>query len=82
MSGTGSVAGVSEYVPTLTVYDCEAVTEFASVASTVNVNEPDAVGVPLIVPVDVPSERPVGSAPDVTVKVIGVVPPDVCTVSL
>jgi hypothetical protein len=44
------------------------------VALTVGVKTPTALGVPLMVPVEVPRVNPEGSAPPVTVQVIGVVP--------
>src|SRR5450756_332006 len=44
--------------------------------------EPVAVGVPVMAPVAVLSERPVGSAPAVTAKVYGAVPPEAETVWL
>ena len=42
-------------------------------AVMVPVKVPDALGVPVIAP-PVPSVRPVGSEPEVTVKLIGVLP--------
>ena len=46
-----------------------------SVTFTVKLNEPDAVGVPEIVPPD-ESVRPPGRAPELRVQLYGVVPPD------
>jgi hypothetical protein len=46
----------------------------ALVAVTVGAKTPVVVGVPLMVPVEEPSVKPEGSAPPVTVHVIGVVP--------
>ena len=62
------------------LYACVAVTLFASVASIVKVYEPATVGVPVIAPVAVSSDNPVGNDPSDTEKVIGAVPPDVATV--
>ena len=44
------------------------------VAATVNENVPAAVGVPLIVPVDALSDKPVGNDPLDMLHVMGVVP--------
>ena len=78
MSGAGSVpvviASVDAIVP---LYDCDAVTLLASVAVIVKLYVPPLVGVPLMTPEDVLSERPVGSAPAVSANVMGAVPPDV-----
>src|SRR5271167_1235941 len=46
-----------------------------SVAFAVNVNEPDAVGVPESVPVDAARLMPAGKAPDLLLQLNGVVPP-------
>ena len=43
-------------------------------ALTVKVKTPGAVGVPLMMPVEDPKESPAGSAPLVTLHVIGAVP--------
>jgi hypothetical protein len=81
MSGTGSALVVIESAETIVpLYACDAVTLFASVALIVKLYAPAADGVPLIAPVDVSSERPVGSAPAETLNVIGAVPPLVATV--
>ena len=83
MSGTGSVPVVIEIAETMVpLYDCDAVTEFASVAVTVKLYAPAAVDVPLIAPVDVSRLKPAGSAPEVILNATGAVPPDVCTVWL
>jgi hypothetical protein len=49
----------------VTLYDWLPVHPLVSVAVTVNVYVPDAVGVPDSTPVDEFNERPVGSVPDV-----------------
>jgi hypothetical protein len=76
MSGVGNVLVVivsdAAIVP---VYSFVAVTELASVAVIVKSYAPAADGVPVIAPVDVSSESPVGSDPAVTAKVTGAVPP-------
>ena len=43
-------------------------------ALTLNENEPVLVGVPLITPVELLSDKPVGSEPLTLLKVIGLVP--------
>ena len=81
MSGVGNVVVVMLSVDAIVpLYDCVAVTEFASVASIVKLYEPAAVGVPLIAPVDVSKLKPVGSDPTDTENATGAVPPDVATV--
>jgi hypothetical protein len=63
---------------TVRLNDCVAVCavgEVASVTLTVKVKEPDAVGVPVIVPLDAASVRPAGSAPELMLQLYGVVPP-------
>jgi hypothetical protein len=52
-----------------------------SVAFIVKLYVPDALGVPLITPLEVFSAKPAGSDP-LAANVIGGVPPDVCTVWL
>ena len=77
-SGVGSVAVVmASAETTVTLYDCDAVTLFASVAVIVKLYVPALVGVPLMTPVDAFSESPEGSAPAVSANVMGAVPPDV-----
>jgi hypothetical protein len=51
-----------------------------SVARTVKFEVPDAVGVPLIVPLDEPSDNPAGRLPETTDQLYGVVPPVAATV--
>ncbi len=46
-----------------------------SVTFAVKLNEPDAVGVPEIVPLDADSVRPAGNAPALMLQLYGVVPP-------
>lgn len=83
MSGAGSVAVVMERLLAIVpLYACDALTELPSVAVMVKLYAPAAVGVPLIAPVEVSRLKPVGNAPDVTLKVTGAVPPEVCTVWL
>ena len=81
MSGTGSVtvaiASADTMVP---LYNCESVTELASVAVIVKLYAPDAPGVPLIAPVEVSKLKPVGNDPADTENATGAVPPDVPTV--
>jgi hypothetical protein len=43
-------------------------------AATVKANAPEAVGVPLMIPLEDPRESPAGKAPLVTLHVIGAVP--------
>ena len=82
-SGVGSVLVVIEIADTIVpLYDCVAVTLFASVASIVKLYEPATVGVPVIAPVAVSSDNPAGSDPNDTENAIGAVPPDVATVWL
>jgi len=57
------------------VYCCKPVQPFWSVAVTVKVNVPVAVGVPEIRPLLVIGDSPVGSDPAVMVNVYGPVPP-------
>jgi hypothetical protein len=81
--GVGSdavvIASADAIVP---LYDCVAVTEFASVAFTVNAYAPAVVGVPPIAPVAAFKLNPAGNVPLPIVNAIGEVPPDVCTVWL
>ncbi len=67
--------GVSETkIRALTVrLNCAELDPPALVAVIVNVKMPDAVGVPLIVPVE-PRASPAGSEPLVTAQVMGAVP--------
>lgn len=69
-------ANVWVIVLTVSVNVRESVTVglFESVAVTVNVKSPVTVGVPEITPA-VENVTPVGSAPDVSVQVIGAMPP-------
>jgi len=70
-TGSGAVAIVR-------VNDCEAVCavgEVESVTFAENVNEPDVVGVPEIVPVAADRVSPAGSAPELMLQLYGVVPP-------
>jgi hypothetical protein len=53
-----------------------------SVHFTVKLDVPVAVGVPLIVPLDEPRERPVGSLPEEIDHAYGVTPPVAATVAL
>src|ERR1043165_1848467 len=55
--------------------DAEPVQRLLSVAVTVKVNVPGAVGVPGIVPLEA-SERPVGNVPPMTANVYGAWPPE------
>jgi hypothetical protein len=78
MSGAGSVAvAIATVEAIVPLYACDAVTLLLSVAVTVKLYAPALVGVPLMTPEDVLSERPVGSAPAVSANVMGAVPPDV-----
>jgi hypothetical protein len=81
ISGVGSVVVViamsAAIVP---LYDCDAVTPFASVAVMVNAYAPAAAAVPVIAPVEAFKVNPVGNDPAETENVTGAVPPDVCTV--
>ena len=52
-----------------------AVGAVESVTFAVKLNEPEVVGVPEIVPVAADSVKPVGSAPELTLQLYGVVPP-------
>ena len=52
-----------------------AVGELESVTLAVMLNEPAVVGVPEIVPLDVDSVRPAGSAPELIPQLYGGVPP-------
>ena len=71
----GNVAGESVIAGQITiVYDLFSGQPFASVAVTVKLNVPAAVGVPVRFP-SVASERPVGSEPEVTAYEYGAVPP-------
>lgn len=56
------------------VYACKPVAPTLSVAVTVKLNVPPSVGVPVNAPL-VASDKPVGSAPDVTANVATPVPP-------
>src|SRR6266852_447734 len=47
-----------------------------SFACTVKVKEPEAIGVPLMVPVELFSDNPPGREPTVRLQVYGVVPPE------
>ncbi len=69
---TGETAAATVRVNDLVAVCAVGVVE--SVTFAVNVNEPDAVGVPEIVPPD-ESVKPPGSAPVLTLQVYGVVPP-------
>ena len=81
ISGTGSVTVVTASAAAIVpLYDCVAVTEFASVALIVKLYVPDAPGVPLMAPVDVSKVRPLGNDPTETENVTGAVPPLVATV--
>ena len=81
MSGVGSVVVVMLSAEAMVpLYDCVAVTLFASVASIVKLYDPAAVGVPLIAPVEVSKLKPVGNDPADTENDTGAVPPDVATV--
>jgi hypothetical protein len=53
-----------------------------SFACTENAEEPDAVGVPEIAPVELLSVKPAGSEPEATLQVYGVVPPVAATAAL
>ena len=80
-SGTGNVVVVMLSAEAMVpLYACVAVTLFASVASIVKLYAPAAVGVPLIAPVEVSSDNPVGNDPVDTENDTGAVPPDVATV--
>src|SRR5271165_2068034 len=59
----------------VTTYACVLVAPTASVALTVKLKEPVAVGVPLSAPRVLFSVRPVGKVP-VLLRLIGVVPPE------
>ena len=75
------VTGVTA-AATVTVNDLVAVCAVGvveSVTFTVNVNEPDTVGVPEIVPA-VGRVKPAGKAPELMVQLYGVVPPDEASV--
>ena len=67
---------------TTTVYARLPVAPKLSVAVIVKLKLPAADDVPVIAPVDVLSDRPVGKLPAVTVYVYGAVPPDAVTVWL
>ena len=56
--------------------------EEESVACTVKVKVPEALGVPLIAPVEEFRLSPVGIAPTVMLQLYGVVPPDAASVAL
>ena len=60
---------------TVTERACVAVAAFASVALTVKSLVPAVVGVPLITPVLVLSDRPTGRLPVAIAHVIGLLPP-------
>lgn len=62
-------------------YATESTNPFASVAVTVKVYAPGAVGVPLTAPLEL-SVKPCGSDPAVTANTTGAVPPVVCIVWL
>ena len=64
----------------LTVKCCCAVSPAVSVAWMVKAKLPGADGVPEIVPVLLPSDKPVGSVPVATVHAITPIPPDDWTV--
>lgn len=78
ITGVGSVAVVIDGADaTVTLYDLLAVSDALSVALTVKLYVPEAVGVPLMTPVDVFKLKPVGSAPEEIAKEMDGVPPDV-----
>jgi hypothetical protein len=54
--------------------NCSELEPAALAAVTTKVNTPAVVGVPLRMPVEDPNESPAGSAPPVTLHVIGPVP--------
>jgi hypothetical protein len=54
--------------------NCVALDPPAFIAVTVKVEAPAVVGVPLMMPVEDPKDSPAGSAPLVTLHVIGAVP--------
>jgi hypothetical protein len=60
-------------IPSVAVFVCGVVHE--SVAVTVKSNVPEAVGVPASAPVEAFNVIPAGSAPEVTLHVIGESPP-------
>ena len=64
------------------MYAVDPVAPRLSVAVIVKLNEPDDVGVPVIAPVDVFNDSPVGSAPALTAYVYGAVPPEAVIVWL
>lgn len=76
------IAGTAGGPAMVTVKGCCAATPLLSVAFTVKVKLPAADGVPEIVPVVAPSERPAGNVPAETDHVIGFVPPEDWTVWL
>jgi hypothetical protein len=53
-----------------------------SFACTENAEEPDAVGVPEIAPVELLSVKPAGSEPEATLQAYGVVPPVAASAAL
>ena len=76
ISGTGIVTVlIASAAAMLPLYDCVALTLFASVAVTVKLYAPDAPGVPLIAPVDASKLKPDGNAPAEIASVTGAVPP-------
>ena len=72
VSGTAATAMLSDFV---------AVLLLASVTFAVNVDVPDAAGVPEIVPVEAFRVNPAGSEPLLTDHEYGVVPPLACSVA-
>ena len=62
------------------VREAEAVLFALSVTLAVNGKLPATVGVPLITPVAAASRSPVGSEPELTLQLYGVVPPLACRV--
>ena len=79
----GNDAGLTVIVAfTTTEYACAAVAPTVSIALIVKLNVPAADVVPVIAPVDVFSDRPVGSEPAETLYVGVPVPPDAVTLWL
>ncbi len=67
------MVGIVGGVFTITLSDLE-LTPPAFTAVTVKTEVPAAAGVPLMMPVEDPKDKPAGSAPLVTLHVIGAVP--------
>ena len=79
----GRLAGVTAIAAlTVTVYAREPVAPTVSVAVIVKLNVPAALAVPVIAPLELFSDKPVGKLPADTLNVIAPVPPVVVTVWL